>query len=883
MINKLFGILLTLLIVCGMSDVFASEDIYHADYNWGNVTYGGGGFVTGIVMHPKDKNGIYVRTDVGGAYRWNEENNNWVQLCNGFSMNDGNLYGIDGIAVDPENADIVYICAGKYDAERAVRYQLWVDGKAKYPPCDVLKSTDGGKTWVSTGLEKTFNGNGTNRSLGEPIMVDPLNSRIILTFARDNRLYRSDDAAETWNEVEGFPDIPVSGNEQQLQEGYSRIILFDNSETGEKTNKVYAGVYNYGVYMSSDGGSTWENISGENGPLKPMRMVTSPDSGILYVADASGVYKYSGSSWSNITPNGVSGQYSAIDVDPNNTSRIYCMRTNGDDGRLFRGHLMRSEDGGVTWTDMYKTADEISTTSWAPERHFLANVSCLKVNPLNSSEIWITDWYGVWKTFNIDNQPMQAWINDIRGIEEMVAFTALSIPGGYKLITGNADNDGALWENNVYEYPQSIQHFNDTTDTNDLDFCESEPNIVVRASGNGSLGRWGYSEDYGKTWTQFKTFPSNSSGTLLSGRISISSQVNPETGYPSIMVMPVLSGIYYSHDMGETWTESVGGPTDLISGRFAWSYNFSSDRVVGDVFYAYADGKFYVSTDGGMKFNQTVSDLPSYNRSFVRAAPNMPGEVWVALGFDGLYKSSDFGKSFSKVDDITRAYMISFGKEAPGKSNPTLYLYGEVNHVNGIFRSVDMGNTWVKINDSESEIGCEPTCLVGDRNKFGVVYVGTNGNGYYCGEPLEKDSLLDVEKNTGDVSINNVTDIEIDDDSIKIFIDGEEVISGTPPDIKDDRIMVSVSDICTAAGLDVTIENEYGAALIKNGEDIIYILKNQNWAMVNNEKQDMYMTAYLKDNVLMVSARYVAEIGGYDITWDPGLNSVYLQKREDNQ
>ena len=44
---------------------------------WGSVEIGGGGFVTGIITGQKE---MYLRTDVGGAYKYNYETNRWDQL-----------------------------------------------------------------------------------------------------------------------------------------------------------------------------------------------------------------------------------------------------------------------------------------------------------------------------------------------------------------------------------------------------------------------------------------------------------------------------------------------------------------------------------------------------------------------------------------------------------------------------------------------------------------------------------------------------------------------------------------------------------------------------------------------------------------------------------
>ena len=47
-------------------------------YAWRNVTIGGGGFVTGLLFHPREKNLLYARTDVGGAYRSDDAGKHWT-------------------------------------------------------------------------------------------------------------------------------------------------------------------------------------------------------------------------------------------------------------------------------------------------------------------------------------------------------------------------------------------------------------------------------------------------------------------------------------------------------------------------------------------------------------------------------------------------------------------------------------------------------------------------------------------------------------------------------------------------------------------------------------------------------------------------------------
>src|ERR1700743_1474373 len=149
-------------------------------YNWSNVSIGGGGYVTGIVIHPSAANRMYIRTDVGGAYRWDATALKWVQILDAVSSN------VDGIALDANVTDRVYV------ATNAGLYQ----------------SNDQGGTWTKLStFPGTFSGNGDLRWAGEPIAVDPLNSSVLFVGSRSNGLYKSTTTGSSFSQASGVPTV----------------------------------------------------------------------------------------------------------------------------------------------------------------------------------------------------------------------------------------------------------------------------------------------------------------------------------------------------------------------------------------------------------------------------------------------------------------------------------------------------------------------------------------------------------------------------------------------------------------------------------------------------------------------------------------------------
>lgn len=86
-------------------------------YTWRNVQINGGGFIDGIVFSQTEANLVYVRTDIGGAYRLDNATNRWLPLLDSISWDDWNLTGVVSIATDPVNPNNVYIAAGTYTNE----------------------------------------------------------------------------------------------------------------------------------------------------------------------------------------------------------------------------------------------------------------------------------------------------------------------------------------------------------------------------------------------------------------------------------------------------------------------------------------------------------------------------------------------------------------------------------------------------------------------------------------------------------------------------------------------------------------------------------------------------------------------------------------------
>jgi xyloglucan-specific exo-beta-1,4-glucanase len=174
----------------------SAEQSGSGPYRFHNVVIGGGGgFIPGIVFSTTEPGLVYTRTDIGGAYRFDQDSGLWVPLLDWIGFPDWNLSGVESIAIDPRDPHRVYLAVGTYTNE-------WASQNGA-----ILRSDNQGRTFRRFDLPFKVGSNMPGRGMGERLAIDPNNTRILYLGTRSGHgLWRSLDSGETWSQVSSFPD-----------------------------------------------------------------------------------------------------------------------------------------------------------------------------------------------------------------------------------------------------------------------------------------------------------------------------------------------------------------------------------------------------------------------------------------------------------------------------------------------------------------------------------------------------------------------------------------------------------------------------------------------------------------------------------------------------
>src|SRR5258708_9647858 len=169
------------------------------NYHWKNVKIVAGGFITGIIPHPTIPGLMFVRTDIGGAYRFDRSTMKWSPLTDLFNQNDCNLTGTESIAADPVDPSRLYLAQGTYT-------EVW-SGKGA-----ILRSRNFGSSFTRTDLPIQLGSNEPGRFSGERLAVDPQHHNVLYFGSRNNGLWTSTDFSANWKQLGSFTVTgPTSG------------------------------------------------------------------------------------------------------------------------------------------------------------------------------------------------------------------------------------------------------------------------------------------------------------------------------------------------------------------------------------------------------------------------------------------------------------------------------------------------------------------------------------------------------------------------------------------------------------------------------------------------------------------------------------------------
>lgn len=567
--------------------------------------------VKAIVVDPADSGVIYVGTETSGIYKSIDGGISWQPSHKGLEQ-----ASIAKLVIDPQDSNILYVSSAN----------------------GIYKTIDGGRNWnLLYPIEGSRNLTMDSQNHEHLYFVDG-------DFYREsNYLYQTMNGGETWDKLQ-TPTCPSSFANLNL--------LPENADTLFLTFTSYFEINecNQGVYISENGGQTWNftpaNLEGID-QLRILNIQTQPVE-IIYrsirISEQSFILYKSldrGQTWSLILNN----RCFAITIDPTNPEKLFC----GADGQL-----MLTEDGGKTWSSA------LETDGWLVAIAFSSNA--IFVGEMMGNGLYISDDGGrEWKEQN----------SGMGGIYFNLHVNFAQSSNWY-----------AEEEAGVFHSSDLGQTWDLVDDRGWLTALGSDGNTIYRLGGNGILR----SKDAGKTWVEL-ALPSKDT---VSGIATLSQQ--PET-----VLALRRNGYYISTDGGATWDASFENAWEQIPFDGTSNPKLYSDSTRQQFYVIGTNGntEFLHSEDGGRKWDICAP----IDASFMFSSSNlsidpMDKQRLIVATERGVFFSTDGCRSWRAINDGLKSLYVNSVAIDPNKPD-TLYTGTD----SGAYVSFNGGETWNEVND----------------------------------------------------------------------------------------------------------------------------------------------------------------------------------------
>ncbi len=680
-----------------------SSDIKYIPYKYGNLPIPGGGYVTGFVFHQKVPGILYCRTDIGGCYRYDFENNRWLSLVEHVTHFDRSETFPLAFALDNNDPDVLYIVSG-----------MGRPTLGKFPNGYFSVSHDRGKTFTVKEMPCHAHGNNPGRGTGFRLIVDPDDSSVIYFASQEAGLLKASDFGDSWEKINVCTDR-MSTPEKHLTFVWKApscdTLVVSSDGTSNKTGQCSRG---HSLFVSYDNGISFSELeqpchyAGSNAQwsghvghrfcfdgkyLYVTFNETGPHAYIKEHGYSSDCGSVTGGSImryelmadgklgnvKDITPElaehginrsfndfGFGGICSTPQIDGYLIASTIC-RT-GDDMVLI------SRDYGESWEAVLKGLEignmHFNTPYMKPEYngngsliHWLTDV---KINPFDANMAFFNTGTGVFASMNLQS-PDFSWSDCCAGIEETVHLNVYSpVKGSIKALDIVGDLGGFVFTE--LDKPCENSFANENGDryitSINADYPDEIPDVFAATPRGNWTGRTCggvvYSEDAGRT-LRHCAMPFGLSEKLdrLLDRIS---RPNNNSGWVAMspdskkLVWAVADSdalhadcVVYSENKGESWKISRvfdinGNPSDGMLKPFY-------DRTDNNTVYGFGENsRLYVSKDSGATFfeksrpeNMPVQDLCGIDAQCIveiRGISGKKGEFVFAMNLDGLWKIS---------------------------------------------------------------------------------------------------------------------------------------------------------------------------------------------------------------------------------------------------
>jgi hypothetical protein len=643
------------------------------------------GRIVGIAPSPTDPNTIYIAAASGGVWKTTDGGTTWVPLTD-----DQVTLSMGAIALAPSDPNVIY--AGTGEANNAGSYY----GRG------VLVSTDGGATWALTGAS-TF-----DRLAIAKIAVDPTDPNTAYAavndfadngrpFAGGTGIFKTTDGGAHWT------NTTAALNDQF--DPYSDVVI-DPANPGT----VYMAIGDHfgdayhtggnGVYKSTDGGATWTKLGGglptDADAIGRVTLAVAPsDSQVIYVSISGTGHAGStahgtlfklmrsddgGNTWTDLTdgaPNYMSfqGDYdTTLIVDPTNSSVVYA---GGAAGPAFGEDpaVIRSADGGLSWSNL-----DLLTGAVTPHADHHGIAFDANGNLLDGNDGGL---------FRLDSVSPVQW-SDLNGNLNTIQFEGGDLsPTNPNVAVGGSQDNGTMLYSGAPLWAQT-----DGGDGGWAKFSPTNANRVYHQAPAGSFGTGFFrrSDDGGNTW--------------VSKTASIVADINNQNFYAPFVVDPG-NGDRVLYGTDRVWETTTGGDSwapisPVLVG--ASTYVDAIGVAAGDANTVYASfggqfaqsSKIFVTTNHGASWVER--DLPSGSGRVndLEVDPTSPQVAYAVVSrFGGghVFRTTNGGGTWADISgnlpDLP-TWTLQLGKPASGD---VLYVGND----DGVYVSTNLGVSWARL------------------------------------------------------------------------------------------------------------------------------------------------------------------------------------------